>query len=134
MTSLWRHYDVIKQADVTFEQRLWVSIHVVSDYASKNENQVKKFCKKRNGWRAENKRITKKSKNQSLKNVKKGSKSVNFISLRCEQPQAFYTLATYTLEISIASFKTVLTRIISTVRVPSLCFYKDTHNNFDDEL
>ena len=30
--------------------------------------------------------------------------------------------------------KTVLTRIISIVRVPSLCFYKDTHNNFDDEL
>ena len=31
-------------------------------------------------------------------------------------------------------FKTVLTRIISIVRVPSLCFNKDTHNNYDDEL
>ena len=30
--------------------------------------------------------------------------------------------------------KTVLTRIISIVRVPSLCFYKDTHSNYDDEL
>ena len=30
--------------------------------------------------------------------------------------------------------KTVLTRIISIVRVPSLCFYKDTHNSSDDEL
>ena len=30
--------------------------------------------------------------------------------------------------------KTVLTRIISKVRVPCLCFNKDTHNNFDDEL
>ena len=55
-------------------------------------------------------------------------------SSSCKQPQAFYTLATYTLEILFASFKTVLTRIISIVRVPSLCFYKDTHNNFDDEL
>ena len=44
------------------------------------------------------------------------------------------TLATLTLEITFASFKTVLTRIISIVRVPSLCFNKDTHNNFDDEL
>ena len=42
--------------------------------------------------------------------------------------------ATTTLEMSFASFKTVLTRIISIVRVPSLCFNKDTHNNFDDEL
>ena len=30
--------------------------------------------------------------------------------------------------------KTVLFRIISIVRVPSLCFNKDTHDNFDDEL
>ena len=30
--------------------------------------------------------------------------------------------------------KTVLTRIISIVRVPSLCIYKDTHRNYDDEL
>ena len=30
--------------------------------------------------------------------------------------------------------KTVLTRIISIVRVPSLCFNKDTHSNYDDEL
>ena len=74
MTSLWRHYDVIKLADVIFERRIWMSIHVVSDYASKNENQVKKFCKKWEGWRAENKRIAEKSKNQSLKNVEKGVK------------------------------------------------------------
>ena len=32
------------------------------------------------------------------------------------------------------NIKTVLFRIISIVRVPSLCFYKDTHDNFDDEL
>ena len=31
-------------------------------------------------------------------------------------------------------FMTVLFRIISIVRVPSLCFYKDTHGNYDDEL
>ena len=30
--------------------------------------------------------------------------------------------------------KTVLFRIISIVRVPSLCFNKDTHDNFDDEV
>ena len=127
MTSLWRHYDVIKLAAVIFERRIWMSIHVIRDYASKNENQVKKFCKKREGWRAESKRITKKSKNESLKNVEKGVKIG-------KQPQAFYTLATCTLDISFASFKTVLARIISIVRVPSLCFNKDTHNNFDDEL
>ena len=78
MTSLWRHYDVIKLADVIYERRIWMSIHVVSDYASKNENQVKKFCKKRVRWRAENKRITEKSKNESLKNVEKGVKIDEF--------------------------------------------------------
>ena len=56
------------------------------------------------------------------------------VFLSCKQPQVIMTLATLTLEITFASFKTVLTRIISIVRVPSLCFNKDTHNNFDDEL
>ena len=56
------------------------------------------------------------------------------VILSCKQPQVIITLTALTLEISFASFKTVLTRIISIVRVPSLCFNKDTHNNFDDEL
>ena len=81
MTSLWRHYDVIKQAAVIFEPRLWMPIQVVRDYASKNENQVKKFCKKRDRWRAENKRITEKSENESLKNVEKGVKMGEFYFL-----------------------------------------------------
>ena len=81
MTSQWRHYDVIKLAAVIFEQRLWMSIHVVRDYASKNENQLKKFCKKRERWRAENKRITEKSKYESLKNVEKGVKIGEFYFL-----------------------------------------------------
>ena len=56
------------------------------------------------------------------------------VFLSCKQPQVIMTLATLTLEITFANFKTVLTRIISIVRVPSLCFYKDTHSNYDDEL
>jgi hypothetical protein len=38
------------------------------------------------------------------------------------------------LKNSVLVVKTVLFRIISIVRVPSLCFNKDTHDNFDDEL
>ena len=37
------------------------------------------------------------------------------------------------LKNSALTVKTVLFRIISIVRVPSLCFNKDTHDNFDDE-
>ena len=81
MTSLWRHYDVIKQSDAIFERRFWMLIHVVRDNASKNENQVKKFCKKRDRWRAENNRITEKSKNESVKNVEKGVKIGEFYFL-----------------------------------------------------
>ena len=57
-----------------------------------------------------------------------------WVILSCKQPQVNVVPAATTLEMSFASFKTVLTRIISIVRVPSLCFNKDTHNNFDDEL
>ena len=38
------------------------------------------------------------------------------------------------LKNSALTVKTVRFRIISIVRVPSLCFNKDTHDNFDDEL
>ena len=50
------------------------------------------------------------------------------------QPQAFlHHLLIYNVGRAVLS-KTVLTRIISIVRVPSLWFNKDTHNNSDDEL
>ena len=52
-------------------------------------------------------------------NVRTTSKS--FFQIWC--PHYFYVKG-----------KTVLTRIISIVRVPSLCFNKDTHNNYDEEL
>ena len=45
LAHLWRHYGVIKLANKTLERRKWMSIHVIRDYASKNKNQVRRFCK-----------------------------------------------------------------------------------------
>ena len=45
LAHLWRHYDVIKLTNKTLERTNWMSIHVIRDYASKNKNQVKRFCK-----------------------------------------------------------------------------------------
>ena len=45
LAHLWRHYGVIKLANKTLERTKWMSIHVIRDYASKNKNQVRRFCK-----------------------------------------------------------------------------------------
>ena len=53
-------------------------------------------------------------------------------NLWCTPQDRFQYLNTNRLSVS-SSLKTVLTRIISIVRVPSLWFHKDTHNSSDDE-
>ena len=45
LAHLWRYYGVFKLASKTLERTIRMSIHVIRDYASKNRNQVKRFCK-----------------------------------------------------------------------------------------
>ena len=45
LAHLWRHYDVIKLASKTLERTNLMPIYVIRNYASKNKNQVRRFCK-----------------------------------------------------------------------------------------
>ena len=79
--------------------------------------------------------------NMYVKNLPSDSEPVCILFYNCYyyssyfmQPQVFLNhLLIYNAGKPLFS-KTVLTRIISIVRVPSLWFNKDTHNNSDDEL